>query len=532
MSARRRPALERFALLPRAASDVWQGGLVRLPAWITPGPGTAPYRPWGALWVSRQSGLLHLKIEPAPESHGPQLLLQALLEFALDRRVGGQRPGGLEVGDDETRAWLTWALRDPELAIETVPGLAAVQEALARLDAFVHGRPPLPGALSGAGVTLARLGAFAEAARRFYAAAPWRWLTDEDLIQVESPVAPRGLGYVTVMGGAGRVYGLSFFDGPDDLEAFLEQEDVEELAGVEGRWSVLLGPITELPLADADLFREHRWPVAGPEAYPVAVRFGPGPGIQRPDAATLTYLEALLLALTDTTEGDIDRGRWERRVEAAAGPVTVALAIPALLEPLDAPPRPRRGLADRRAMERFLVEAERFVMRSGLEDAEAIHAALQERFAGRRLDELPSTAETRLERAQDVVYRAVESRGRRRVQLARHALELSPDCADAWTLLAEAAGEPGEALELYAGAVAGAERALGPEPFTADVGHFLGARRHPAVHAGAPGPGPDPGGPGPPRRGHRPLPGAAAPEPERQPGGALPAAPRAAPGGA
>lgn len=79
---------------------------------------------------------------------------------------------------------------------------------------------------------------------------------------------------------------------------------------------------------------------------------------------------------------------------------------------------------------------------------------------------------TPLERAQDLVDRAVEARGRRRLQLARRALELSADCADAYVLLAEAAPGPAEARDLYVQAMAAGERALGQAAFADDVGHF------------------------------------------------------------
>src|SRR6266508_952355 len=77
--------------------------------------------------------------------------------------------------------------------------------------------------------------------------------------------------------------------------------------------------------------------------------------------------------------------------------------------------------------------------------------------------------------AQDLMYEAFEAQGGRRVALAREALEISPDCADAYLLLAEeTASSVEEARELLEQGVAAGERALGPEPFDEDVGHFWG----------------------------------------------------------
>jgi tetratricopeptide (TPR) repeat protein len=77
--------------------------------------------------------------------------------------------------------------------------------------------------------------------------------------------------------------------------------------------------------------------------------------------------------------------------------------------------------------------------------------------------------------AQDLMYESFDARGARRAALARQALAISPDCADAYLLLAEeTASSMAEALDLLEQGVAAGERALGPEPFDEDVGHFWG----------------------------------------------------------
>jgi tetratricopeptide (TPR) repeat protein len=83
--------------------------------------------------------------------------------------------------------------------------------------------------------------------------------------------------------------------------------------------------------------------------------------------------------------------------------------------------------------------------------------------------------DTPLDRAQELMYRAFEeSDERRRIQLAKDALAISPDCADAYVLLAEHAPSRREALRLYEQGVAAGERALGAEAFERDVGDFWG----------------------------------------------------------
>jgi tetratricopeptide (TPR) repeat protein len=77
--------------------------------------------------------------------------------------------------------------------------------------------------------------------------------------------------------------------------------------------------------------------------------------------------------------------------------------------------------------------------------------------------------------AQDLMYEAFDAKGARRAALAREALAISPDCADAYLLLAEeTATSLEEARELLQQGVSAGERALGPEPFEDDVGYFWG----------------------------------------------------------
>lgn len=83
--------------------------------------------------------------------------------------------------------------------------------------------------------------------------------------------------------------------------------------------------------------------------------------------------------------------------------------------------------------------------------------------------------DTPLAQAQELMYEAFEAPSeKQRIRLARQALEISPDCADAYVLLAENALSRKEALELYEKGVEAGERALGPQAFQEDVGHFWG----------------------------------------------------------
>jgi len=96
-------------------------------------------------------------------------------------------------------------------------------------------------------------------------------------------------------------------------------------------------------------------------------------------------------------------------------------------------------------------------------------------IVGKPLDELPMPEPTPRDKAQDLVYDAWEEESaKRRAEMARKALELWPDCADAYCVLAEEATTSNEERRMLEAAVAAGERAIGPEPFKEDVGRFWG----------------------------------------------------------
>ncbi len=93
---------------------------------------------------------------------------------------------------------------------------------------------------------------------------------------------------------------------------------------------------------------------------------------------------------------------------------------------------------------------------------------------GMSQDREPRKARTPLEKAQDLVYSAFDLDPDQRVAMAREALEISADCADAYVVLAEAASTADEALELYRQGVTAGERAMGKKAFKEYRGHFWG----------------------------------------------------------
>ncbi|MBL8024175.1 MAG: SEC-C domain-containing protein [Elusimicrobia bacterium] len=96
---------------------------------------------------------------------------------------------------------------------------------------------------------------------------------------------------------------------------------------------------------------------------------------------------------------------------------------------------------------------------------------------GKNLDDLGGNeGKTPLDEAQFLIYDAwEEAESKKRLALANKALEISPDCSDAYNLLAEeSASSPKEALDLYQEGVAAGKRVLGEKNFRENKGRFWG----------------------------------------------------------
>ncbi|MCD6395246.1 MAG: tetratricopeptide repeat protein, partial [Planctomycetes bacterium] len=317
---------------------------------------------------------------------------------------------------------------------------------------------------------------FAQAACEFYRAAPWRHLDGEDLIQIESPFVDAALRYVSVLGGAGLSYGLGFYESPDEFHEIMGGGGADGYVSRDKCWMLFFDSIVELPFGDADLWQDHDFPVAQPEAYPLLMCASGPETFKRPGPDVLAFAEGLLRALAQTGEEQMDAGRWKQEVTTCEGDMTFELKLPDILEGEDADSpgrnRDKARLPDRRSMERNLADINRLIEEQDFDNVEDINAFLQTQLVDGRIPR--QTPKTPLEEAQDIMYDAFDAVGRKQLQLIRKALAICPDCADAHVLLAERCSDLGEARAHYQRALESAERTLDPEMFEENVGRFWG----------------------------------------------------------
>lgn len=366
----------------------------------------------------------------------------------------------------------------------------------------------LPGLLSVEGVTPEIVAALFAAAADYYRADPWYALTDEMPLAIDVKNGG-GERIGIVMGAGGIEYGLAVYQTWADLERLFEfSHNPMQTVPDGGSHSLLFGEIMGLPFDDIDALEEYHWEVAGEEAYPLPVVFHRDEGAVRPTQNDLLWYEAALRAivrfveqhgdaLEDAQVSDEEAPPLEETylVQTSSGEREVHITFPAGTMP--AVPMDSFGSAD--MAELFPEFAKMFGDRPFEElfsdddfddddfddgdfddDADDSEFELPPNFDRRSMESALPQQRGRsggtIQRAQEKMYQAwEESNPKRRISLAREALKISPDCADAYVLLAEEESDtPEQALQYYEEGVAAGERALGPAMFEENQGYFWG----------------------------------------------------------
>ncbi|MBN1796578.1 MAG: hypothetical protein JW804_07890 [Sedimentisphaerales bacterium] len=463
--------IERLKRLPQHPKETWQGGLIKLPLWVE-NEDEKPYRPWVGGWISLKTRLIHTTDPCPPQEKSFEMALNSLVNFACDEKLAGYRPAKIEVRDSALAEHLSGLLAEAGIKVEHRNKLFTLDEVIKQMGDDIGGGRDIPGCLDAKGITVELMRSFADAAAEFYNAAPWEYLLSEDLIEVESPFAGASLRFLSVVGSGLGVYGVGFYDSREHFERMLGLTDITDI-DYDSHWTVLFGPIEGLPIEDSDIWEDYKLPVAGEFAYPAAVCWRSNGKHSRPGPDILAYMEGLLRALAQSSEDEIDSGRWRKKADTAAGQMEFVLALPELLESGEdttKKSKPERQIVDFRAMERTQRDIQRILDEYEFENMEEMQAFINENIVGREVPH--QEAATPLEKAQDLIYEAFEVRGRKQLQLIRKAQEICPDCADAYVALAERTGDIDKAVELYSKGVSAGEKVLGKDLFKKETGNF------------------------------------------------------------
>jgi tetratricopeptide (TPR) repeat protein len=320
--------------------------------------------------------------------------------------------------------------------------------------------PPLP-SLRDSGCSDEQVREFATAAAEFYRVKLWEVLDDTDLIKIETPRPPRFMKHAVVLGAGSQSYGLGLYQDDEDHYALMAQQ-------ADPRQMSLFNFVYESPAdvasEDVDLWKELDLPLETGEAFPDANLFSPD-GTRRPTPKEIDFLTIVLKGLAQTSEEELDSGRWTKWVQVSGKGRQCVFAIPNLLNPPDRAEWLRRGrMPDRRSHEIHFRQVQEFIdsVGEGM-DIDELNEAIDAQFTGRSLDDFELPRNTPSERAEALYQDALECYGRRRVLLARKALAEDASHVEASILVAESTRAVDRRMELFQNAKQAAATGLGKD---------------------------------------------------------------------
>lgn len=426
-------------------------------------------RPWAMFVIITNTGML-LQLEMSEtkptDKEMSALLFKSIKESSPVMPSSPHRPTGIMIEDEAIATRLKPEFADFEIDVEYTPRPEGIEEFIDGFEGSIAGGA-IQGLLSVDGVTPEIAGGFFEAAAEFFDNAPWEMLSDSEPLKI-TVSGDKRTRFVALMGNGGIEYGLALYETWKDYLRMIEfADDPEKAVSPLGNHALYFNDASETPPADVAAAEEYGWQVADESAYPVPmiVKISEEEVI-RPPLADILWYEAVLRAIPIFVDEFLETDDEDETLPAdvkitvntAVGAREVHITLPAgkvpqrLLERVNQPMLPDGDMADfRRAMEGML-------------------SSLGISLGGE------TGTPSEVDQAQELMYEAWEERsGAKRIAKAKQALKISPDCADAYVLLAqEAAKSKPEMLKYYEQGVAAGERALGEKFFKENAGHFWG----------------------------------------------------------
>jgi tetratricopeptide (TPR) repeat protein len=459
---------DQFNRLPIRAGEVWQGATTLLPQRIARKQRGQVDRARGAIWV-HDSGhpMLAWDLTVDHAARQEEALL-AQLVATMKSREGGYRPGRIEVREVELARLIREKVNQVEVVVrDELPGMERFLRAMA--DHFEKHSPADPMTLPG--MTTQIMVDFAEAAKAFFEAKPWRILSSDDLIRVVSPGAAMEIATCcAVLGNGGRSYGLAFFESVEAFSRMVDARSFDPMVTRKDAMSVCFSDIGVVPFWEARLFDALQLPTAERDAFPYIMYVVGGTSLKQPSTEMYVFATKLLLAIATMTEAQVDAGKWGVDVRTSDGVARVELEMPILIEQMSGKAKRAAGAMDRRSMDRTMRDIGELMKSKEFKSIEEMN-----KFLAKQSKKGVPRAKPKddRQRAQALADDAFEVRGRRQIQLARQAIGLDPDCCDALTILAEH-GVDGDEVGAWRRVVDAGKRSLGEAVFEESVGHFWG----------------------------------------------------------
>jgi tetratricopeptide (TPR) repeat protein len=452
--------------------EVWAVGARRLRIWVTP-EDQPPYRPYLILVLDMTNERI---VGQALADHPPdaEAIFNALQQAIRKPAPGGgkaRRPTSLLIEEAEWAEALAPTLAKLGIVIE-VTGLPITDEFAREISQMMNDdQPESPGLLDIEGVTPEYAAHLFSAAAAFYRAEPWLYFSSDEPIAIRVPSSAPQEQFVSVMGMGGTEYGVAIYrEWGDFLKIYLQEGDTpEDLLSEAGQLTVMFDDVSLLPINDSEAVEAYGWEIADQDAYPLFMVFHRGGDhVRRPTRQELELIEATLLATTRIAEDMAEEGDdaeqtfdMQLTLNTFAGQRDVTVRSPAGDLPVEARSAVGFDWDDDEEDDDWAPPDMRITERSMAQLARAMGAE-------------PLINDPKLEHAQELMYEAFESGNLvQRIRLAHKALSISPNCADAWVLLAEEEADTlGRRLEYYRRGVEAGERALGRDLFAEVEGHF------------------------------------------------------------
>ncbi len=468
--------------LPKT-NDKWYYARRRLPVWVSDDDedGEVTYSlPWLTIVMDIKSRMLLNLDMSSLQPHADDIIdnLLEVMKKPMIPELNPIRPSEIHFEQKDIAEAVRPVLQGYGISAFHRPSQGYVNHIVSELrEKFEsEGDVPLEGLLQMPGVSPSLAGHFYEAAAEFFLAEPWIWLSNYDVLKIQ--VGPKGPArFAVVMGLAGMDYGLSVHQSWKEIEDLYLNDDPEGGLPRSGRHVLMYNEAPVIAIDDLLEVSKYGWQVLTTDFFPTPVIITKR-GFSRPEADMLQWYEAVLKALvifvkeqlvthpdgshppvTASIEVNTSKGKMSVLIEYPGGdlsklwmPVPPQRVMPEDLDGQKSTP----GLPaffDMRSLERQM-----FSMVKSIDDYQPIWPL-------------------EVSIAQEIVYDAwEESDPVEQVQMAKAALRVSPDCGDAYVILAEAAASYAEALELYQKGIEAARRALG-EGFFLDeenLQHFWG----------------------------------------------------------
>ncbi len=261
---RRREPKER----PAGASE-WVGDRVQGPFYVME---PAPYRPEMVLWLELPEELVvgHKLIDPT----GPPVAFGETLREAMASPLAGppRRPRRIRVADARLAAEVRAAAPSIEVVVAPTPEIDQFVRFMA--ESMPGGDDAGPSYFERGRIAAQAIEELFRSAELLFRLGPWKTAGDTQVLRMDVPALGVEGACVSIIGALGESVGLVIFPSYVAFERFLEAVEAMD-PSAEGPLDMGTSTLSlnfergaDLPASMRREAAEHRWPVAGPNAYP------------------------------------------------------------------------------------------------------------------------------------------------------------------------------------------------------------------------------------------------------------------------